>query len=147
MFFINKNLPGFSLSLFWNAVPVKPPTLRFKSPFCDSAPDSAATADPAAEADDSADVVAVSLVVVHVDTRILSMFGAFVGIDPGFKRNFVVKPSDFFKALEFIEGSIQSSEKCAEQIKGLLLAEKVKSFRVLFTNFTHSFDIAGSRGN
>ena len=29
----------------------------------------------------------------------------------------------------------------------LKLAKKVKSFRVLFTNFTHSFDIAGSRGN
>ena len=31
--------------------------------------------------------------------------------------------------------------------KAYFLPRRWKSFRVLFTNFTHSFDIAGSRGN
>ena len=47
-------------------------------------------------------------------------------MDPGFKRYFDFKPTDSFNALE---RSLQSSEKWAEQIKGLLLAKKVKSFR------------------
>ena len=74
--------------------------------------------------------------VVDALARVLSIFGAFnVGMDPGFKQYFDFKPSDSFNALERF---LQSSEKWAEQIKGLLLAKKVKSFRV-FIQELHPF--------